>query len=138
MVKLSVILAVFLFASVAEAQIVTCVPTYAKGCVLTLSWQNNPAPDGAYLGLHVWRKLNTTTYPTTPFATLGPNITSVVDTTLAQSPTVANNYTYVVTAFNSSVVGINQESQVSNEVAYTVPVLPVINVPIAPSNARLQ
>jgi hypothetical protein len=138
MLKRLLLTALFLFfAQTTFAQAITCLPLvnnvptpqWTPGCVITLQWADNSNNE---LGFHIWRKLNSALYSTTPSATVGVGVTTFQDAGMVQGA-VPNVYTWVVSAFDTGSTGLNQESAVTNEVTFTVPPATILP-PIAPTN----
>ena len=98
------ILFIWIFTSMADAQIPTCTTALAAQpqgpfpCSVTAAWQDNSTNE---TGFWLYRRLNAG-----PWVKIGgdlpANTTSVVDATLQQSQTVDNVYDYKVSAFNNA------------------------------------
>ena len=106
--------------------------TNAHAADATVTFTDNAANES---GFRVERNLNGGAFAT--LATLGVNITQMVDTTLVQSATQSNKYCYRVVAFNTagdSSYATTQTPGVTD--CKTIPML--VTVPGSPSGLLVQ
>lgn len=120
------------FFSFGNAQVPTCQasllakPPGPFPCSVTLVWTDNSNNE---LTFPIERQVNGG--PFTALHTVGANVTTYTDATLAQSATVDNTYCYRVAAANVSLTGVAQQSAWTTDVACT-PLIPKVPTPILP------
>lgn len=110
----------------------TCVNAVKSGiypCDVMLQWTDNSSTELSFI---IERQLNGSAF--TQLATVGANITTVIDATVTRSATVDNNYCYRAAAANLDVNGKPQQSAYSNTACFLVETPAPILPPAAASN----